>query len=77
MSEKQLIKREPSHKPLEHQRTELPLNDLQISTKRLAEHTSTRKEQDRILSRLHQEQSQSNASYILFDTVRRIIREGR
>ena len=77
MSERSVGKREPSHKPLEHPRVHLDFNELQTSTGNLREQLGIRKEQDRILARIREVQDSTQASYVLFDTVRRIINEGR
>jgi hypothetical protein len=76
MSNKTLIKREPSHKPLEHPRVNLDFNELQTSTGNLREQVSVRKEQDRILAMLDKDQKETKASYIPIDRVRRFIRGG-
>lgn len=59
------------------QTTALPLNDLQTSTGALKEQIGVRKERDRILQLIKDEEKAMGMGWISYDRLKRIIEEGR
>ena len=80
MAERHPGKLHPAHRVPEHVEIlypppQLPLNDLQTSTGDLREHVGARKEHDRIVNLLNQEQEATREGWITYDRIRMMIDE--